>query len=133
MVGASGEFIAVAFDDCVSTVEFFFLPGMLLDVFLDLLARQSLWIQAAARRHGLCSRERPMFVDQIEAASVNHQQPPEFRIGRGFEKRKRFGVTLTPEDAIEPLRCLDQLFNHPEFARVEAGSIEGHLHGLPFG
>ena len=78
-----------------------FVFRMLLDVLLDLRARKVLGIECMTGRHRLAAGERPVFIQQIPAAAVDHQQPLQDWIGRGPVEPQPFRVALPPEDIVQ--------------------------------
>ena len=83
--------------------------AVLVDADVDLLTRQALRIDGMPRRYRLRARERPVFVDQVVPAAVDHQQAAQFRIGGLAVKGDRFGVALFPEDQLQVLAGVHQL------------------------
>ena len=66
--------IPITADYRVRTVEFILLLRMRYNVLLQFLARESLRIHAASRRHLLRSDKRFVVIRQVEAAAIDQQQ-----------------------------------------------------------
>src|SRR5882672_4515760 len=93
------------------------LIGMILDVLLDLLAREPFRIKSAPQWHGLGADERLVFVDQIEAGSIQLQVGTQFDIAWTRARLQRLvqsqpvRIALAPINALQISACFYQLLD----------------------
>src|SRR5262249_15127371 len=100
--------------------------------------RDSRGKERTARIKRIVAHEWLVFFNQVITASINHEKATQLLRFRRCASRQAlikvqpFGVGLTPEDALQVLRCLYQLQDHLALLRRKAGGAERHLHLLEF-
>ena len=133
MIGHTHQAVSAPLDYRIRIVNRGLVFGVLLDISIDLFTRKSRRIERMSGRHGLIARKGPVFVQQIPAATVDQQQPLQFRIGGSPVKMRAFRIALPPVNVIQILRGLHKLTDQLELAGAEARRMKRHLHRLPFG
>ena len=131
VVGNGLQFVLLPAHDGELIVDRCLLLRMLLDVLLDLIARQVRGIEASARRHGFGADKRLVLIYQIEAGSVDPQIAAQFDIapvlarGQRLVQDQALGIALPPVDTFEIAAGLHQFANQLLLASAETGRMKG--------
>src|ERR1700733_5958963 len=108
---------------------------MCLDVLVDLLTRQIRGIKSLPRRHGFCSDEWLISVNEVEARRIDPQitaQREVALVSAGCQRlvqRQSGGIALPPVDAFEVAARLHQFANQLLVAGAQSCGPKRHGNG----